>query len=133
LIANRDFDALAPYFQNVFEIGRRFKIMNVEKMRDTYGKLLYMLMDSVDDDVAEMLGFRCVRPLQTVYSFLEEAGALGMLEDPLLPIATAEIDSRGRSRVDIQRDIRRKEKARETLAKKYRSTRITHEDLEWTM
>jgi hypothetical protein len=37
--------------QDVFEIGRRYKIMNPEKMRSEFGKLMYMLMDSADTHV----------------------------------------------------------------------------------
>lgn len=37
--------------QDVFEIGRRYKIMNPEKMRSEFGKLMYMLMDSADSHV----------------------------------------------------------------------------------
>lgn len=48
LVADRDFDQNADFFQNVFEIGRRYKIMNPEKMRSEFGKLMYMLMDSAD-------------------------------------------------------------------------------------
>lgn len=43
-------------------MGRRHKIMNPEKMRDTYGKLMYMLMDSAEPEVEELLGFRCGVP-----------------------------------------------------------------------
>lgn len=133
LMGDRDFAALSQFFQNCFEVGRRFKIMNPEKMRENYGKLIYMLMDSVDSQVKDLLGFPCVRPMKTVHSLLEEGGAEALLTDPLLPIATAEITSQGRSRPEIQRDIRRKEKARDTLARKYRNRNISEEDLLWAM
>jgi hypothetical protein len=42
----------------VFEIGRRYKIMNPEKMRSEFGKLMYMLMDSADSHV--QVGAGCV-------------------------------------------------------------------------
>ena len=29
----------------MLQVGRRYKIMNPEKMRDAYGKLIYMLQD----------------------------------------------------------------------------------------
>ncbi len=52
---------------------------------------MYLLMDSADPSVQELLEFRCVRPLQTVAKVLEEKGAAGLLQDPLLPLATQEI------------------------------------------
>ena len=31
------------FYAPLFEVTRRYKVMNPEKMRDTYGKLVYML------------------------------------------------------------------------------------------
>ena len=44
LIADKDYRDNEEFFQSIFEIGRRHKIMNPEKMRDAYGKLMFMLM-----------------------------------------------------------------------------------------
>jgi hypothetical protein len=43
LFAERTFQENAQFFSRIFEIGRRYKIMNPEKMRSAYGKLMYML------------------------------------------------------------------------------------------
>lgn len=104
--------------QDIFEVGRRYKIMNPDKLRAEYGKLVYMLMDAAEPHIQELLDFNAVRPLRTVYSLLEEKGGLAMLNDSLMQRATAEIVSLGRSRGEIQRDIRDKERSRDTLARR---------------
>jgi hypothetical protein len=42
LFADRDFESNSDFYQRIFELGRRHKIMNPDKMR-TYGKLIYLL------------------------------------------------------------------------------------------
>ncbi|KIY99618.1 hypothetical protein MNEG_8347 [Monoraphidium neglectum] len=42
LVADREFGDNAEFFQDVFEIGRRYKVMNPDKMRGEYGKLMYL-------------------------------------------------------------------------------------------
>ena len=99
-------------------MGRRYKIMNPDKMRTEYGKMIYMLMDTAQTHVQELLDFDPVRRLRTVHSHLAAANGLALLSDPLMERATAEIVSTSRSRAEIQRDIKDKEKARATLAKR---------------
>lgn len=43
LFQDRDFQANEDFYQTVLELGRRHKIMNPDKMRTTYGKLIYIL------------------------------------------------------------------------------------------
>ena len=120
--------------------------MNPEKMRSTYGKLIYMLQDSQIHDVKEMLGFSMVSDIFTVHKFLSDSGEngsglkvckymifltseysypdLNIVEDDLIVTATMEILSEGRSRREVQSDIKRKERAIEILARKYSSPKV---------
>jgi hypothetical protein len=50
---------LEPFFRQMFEIARRHKIMNPEKMRTEYGKLIYLLQDAVSPTVAPHMSFSC--------------------------------------------------------------------------
>jgi hypothetical protein len=129
LIEQRDFQELQTFFQATFEVGRRYKVMNPDKMRDTYGKLMYMLMDSVEPEIQELLGFKCARPLCTVHSFLEERGADRLLRDPSISTAIAEITTEGKSRHQVQKDIKLKERTRDALARKYSNANCSSEDL----
>ncbi|RKO95099.1 hypothetical protein CAUPRSCDRAFT_2423, partial [Caulochytrium protostelioides] len=46
LFQDKEFHQSAEFYQTLFELGRRHKIMNPEKMRAHYGKLVYLLQDS---------------------------------------------------------------------------------------
>jgi hypothetical protein len=93
--------------------------MNPDKMRATYGKLMYLLMDAQRPEVKDMLGFSAVCPIRTVYETLEKGGALGLLKENLIRTATQEIYSEGRSRREVQSDIKAKERTIERLSAKY--------------
>jgi len=120
LMQNRDYNTRSLFFQTVLEIGRRYKILNPERMRDSYGKLMYFLQDSCKPDVRELLEFDTVVRVRTVYDVLSKSSrGLEMLEDPQLRIATMEIMPEGKSRTQIQREIKAKEAAIKTLSKNY--------------
>ena len=71
------------WFQDVFEVGRRYKAMNPDSMRETYVKLMYMLQDSRScSDFCEW----SQKPIRTVGTVLEEneIEKTAFLSDPLL-------------------------------------------------
>ncbi|KAI8917992.1 hypothetical protein BC831DRAFT_406792 [Entophlyctis helioformis] len=130
LFQDRDFESNAEFFQDIFELGRRHKIMNPEKMRDTYGKLIYMLQDSQIPEVKELLQFTCVKPIRTVHGVLSEGGGLALLHDDLVAFATMEIVSEaGKTRAAIQAEIKKKERAIEVLVRKYASKTLSGETI----
>lgn len=129
MFEEKDFAKNAKWFKKIFEIGRRYKIMNPERMRDSFGKLMYMVMDSRLPEVAQTMEFDLYMPILTVFSFLESKDALGLLDDSLIVQATTEINSDRKSRSQIQAEIKRKEKTIETLANKYANTGATREEI----
>jgi hypothetical protein len=64
-----------------------------------------------------------------VYSVLEQHGALELLRDDLVSVATKEIYAEGRSRRDVQKEIKSKERAIETLASRYQRDGLTQEKI----
>lgn len=100
------------FFARVLEVGRRFKILNPDKMRSSYGKLLYILMDSVDPDVVKAKGFNLIRPIQTVEEICKEMNS-NLLNDEALLVACQEITT---ANPQIQR---KKVEARQYLVDKY--------------
>lgn len=123
LLSDRDFAANEAFFQTAFEVARRHKVACPEKNRNTYGKLVHMLQDSVTGEISRLLEFSCVKPLNTVALYLQQRGGLELLDDPLMEVATKEIIADGKARSAVQAEIRQKERAVEVLAKRYRNGR----------
>ncbi|RKP22705.1 hypothetical protein SYNPS1DRAFT_25452 [Syncephalis pseudoplumigaleata] len=130
LFAERTFQENAQFFSRIFEIGRRYKIMNPERMRSAYGKLMYMLQDSAIPEVQDTLEFSCREDIKTVYGFLEERKALALIADDYVIMATKEIIPEGKTRMAIQKEIRQKEHAIAVLSRKYASPLISPEDIQ---
>lgn len=134
LLEMKNFGDNAKWFQDIFEIGRRYKIMNPERMRDTYGKLCYMVMDSRLPQIEEHMEFHLFKPIKTVESFLTSQGddngkVLKLFDDKLTLYATSHISPVGKSRTQIQRLIKQKENAIETIASKYSSKFYSKDDI----
>ena len=49
-------------YKSIFELGRRAKIINPNQLRSTYGKMMWMLMDSHREEIERRVGFHCVTP-----------------------------------------------------------------------
>jgi len=131
-ILEDDGDGYGEYqtcFRQLFEIARRHKIMNPEKMRTEYGKLIYLLQDAVSPSVQPHLSFSCKGSVETVYKFLEEHNGLSLLDDPLIDVATREILAGKKTRSQIATEIKRKEKAVEKLKYNHRSMELKSEDI----
>lgn len=130
VLDEKNFAESAEFFQEIFELGRRYKIMNPEKMRGEYGKLMYLLQDAVSPELQELLGFSCLQKIRTVYNVLEAGGALDMLRDARIETATMVVAPEGKTRFQIQRQIKQKEQAIRALSDKYESRRLTRDSLQ---
>ena len=120
LLKSREYLTHADFFRKVFEIGRRYKLLNPERMRDSYGKLVYFLQDTVRPDIQELLEFSCISSVDSVFTRLsKDPNGLALLSDELLPTATREITTAGKSRAQIDKDALRKRTAIKVLTQKY--------------
>ncbi|KAJ3349767.1 hypothetical protein HDU83_000304 [Entophlyctis luteolus] len=132
LFKDKNFEDNEEFFRDILlvELGRRHKIMNPEKMRNVYGKMIYVLQDSQIAEVKDLLSFSLVGPIKTVYSVLEAGGALALLEDDLIVQATKEIIATpGNGRMQVQKDIKAKERAIETLGRRYANSQINSDQI----
>lgn len=86
------------FYQRVFEVGRRFKILNPGKMRTTYGKLMHILQDYRFN--ATIIKKHEIIPIRTVLDLLKKKGAVLLLADPDLPDAIRTINGSHKSKKD---------------------------------
>merc|ERR1719311_1406536 len=107
-----EFGADAAFFQRCCEIGRRYKILNPERMRSDYGKLLWMLQDSLLPSVSNQLGLPAPKTVKTVGAWMhtKNRGA-ELLQDPLLAVAVEDLDPFGKKKQDIQEHAAAKKRA----------------------
>jgi hypothetical protein len=129
LLEDDDYTEYETFFRQMFEIARRHKIMNPEKMRTEYGKMIFLLQDAVSPTVKPHLGFSVKGPIETVYKFLEERGGLGLLKDAMVERATEEILALNKTRSMIDKEIRLKERAVVVLKQKYRNSKLSSDDV----
>ena len=76
LVEDKNFADNEEFFQQVFEVGRRFKIMNPDKFRSVYGKLMHILQDAVSP---KYINFNVLLPIRCVYTLLEERKCLDQM------------------------------------------------------
>jgi hypothetical protein len=107
---------------------------DAEKMRTDYGKLMYLLQDSQQPEMQGLLEFSSVREIRTVHTFLAEHNALQLLDEPDIEIATRavapdNVHGEPKSRMEIRQEVAAKERAVENLSRKYRTKRLSADDI----
>eukprot|EP00045_Choanoeca_perplexa_P013389 m.151782 g.151782 ORF g.151782 m.151782 type:complete len:884 (-) comp16346_c0_seq3:254-2905(-) len=130
----------ANLLRHMFEVGRRHKIMNPERMRTQYGKLVFMLQDALSPKIKGLLETDVMRDIVTVHSWLTEHEIVDVLRHPLLATATMEILPEGKSRSQIQRDIKAKEGAQDKIARDFvykarspKGKQVSKDDIKWCL
>jgi hypothetical protein len=85
--AEPDMQLLEPVLAKAFEIGRRFKRLNPDKMRSEYGKLTMLLQDS--KSMQNKTGLKkIIVPVHTVGYALDRLGVSAVLTDRRVTAAT---------------------------------------------
>lgn len=117
------------FFARAFEVGRRYKVMNPQKMRSDYGKMMYLLMDSKRPEVAETLQINLVRPIQTVGQLLQAKHGEGILASEDLEDATRDLsdDIHDKSQLLILQQQKREAVSR--IVDKYSSKHLSRDEI----
>jgi len=100
--------------------------MNPDKMRTTYGKLMYIIQDAITPGV---LDFEVKIPIRCVYDFLAEHNALSMLNDNDVILATQCLTSTT-DRKKVQELTTAKLDSRKRLIDRYSSEQLTKEKIQ---
>jgi hypothetical protein len=106
--------------------------MNPSKMRDTYGKLMYILMDTESHTIKSELRLNFIKPILTVTTFLEERNSLDVLADPLWQSATRAVQNADGDKTahELALETQRKAAAEQALKTKYTSADLTADDIQ---
>ena len=103
--------------------------MNPSKMRDSYGKLMYVLMDTESYHIKSDLKISFVKPILTVSNFLDgrQLPVNDILSDPLWVTACRSISNENgmKSKRELTNEIQEKVMAEKMLLKKYVSGMIS--------
>ena len=134
LVAGADTKANTAFLQKVLEIGRRNKITNPEKMRCSYGKLMYILQDA-----PSAIDLSLKTEIKSVHSFLEARGGLALLDDPETVIAIQAVsnavgvgeDPRSRTWVESMREG--KQAAIKRVCARFSTTTLSEPDIEYCL
>src|SRR3989338_2250428 len=133
-VAGRTFEDNQDFFATVFEVARRFKITNPDKLRSTYGKLMHLLQDAVTPGNIEVA---CKLPIKTVWALLRDTGDFSLLADQDIVAATVHIEGRPgeMTREELQQREAEKREARARLVDRYspslqRPSALSEEDVE---
>ncbi|CAH0482273.1 unnamed protein product [Peronospora belbahrii] len=107
-------------------------MMNPERMRNNYGKMIYLLQDANLREIQNCLGFLCIAPIKTVASLLEERHALDMLRDTRCNVATSVAAVNTDQLVDpevLRRFSQDKQQAIDGLVRDYSSASLSEEEI----
>ncbi len=102
--------------------------MNPGKMRDTYGKLMYIMMDTESFNIKSELRISFAKPILTVTAFLKAKDSLEVLQDPLWITATQSIsnDTGDKTKKELATEVAQKLQAEAQLRKKYVSGELPY-------
>ena len=132
LVDGRSLTDNVPLFRDLFEVGRRYKIMNPGKMRNTYGKLMYLIMDAESYSIKSETGINFVKEIYTVLAFVKEKGILPILEDELLQEATTALSNADGEKcgAELAAEAASKSMATDALKAKYQSEQVSADDVQ---